>query len=285
MNTPRRLVLLLAASSLLSPAFAATPASSIPAPPADEVFYQIFVRSFRDSNGDAKGDLKGIEEKLGYLQDLGVTTLLLTPLYPSPFYHNYFADDFSRIDPTFGTEKEFRQMVAAIHQRGMKIFLDQEMQYVTGNHEWFRDSFNRPQSKYSRYLYYEGTGNTKYETGFWESPDVPTYDGQRVRIATVNLHEPAVLKYQTGLFVHWMNPTGAGLDDGVDGFRIDHMQDDLDNHGKLVNLFARFWAPLFRELKGTKPGLRILAEQADWGYGDDWLDRGQADMVFAFPIR
>jgi alpha-amylase len=253
--------------------------------PTDEVFYQIFVRSFRDSDGDAKGDLQGIEEELGYLQDLGVTTVLLTPLYLSPFYHSYFADDFTRVDPAYGTEASLRHLVRAIHQRGMQIFLDEEMQYVTGQHEWFRDSYGSPGSKYSGYLIYKGPGNTLPETGFWGNPEVQTYDGKIVLIATVNLHEPAVQAYEAGLFARWMTPTAPGADDGVDGFRIDHMQDNLDDHGLLMNLFSNFWAPLFQKLKSVKPELRILAEQADWGFGDPWLGHGLADMVFAFPIR
>ena len=108
---------LLAAAALLAP----TPASATPASFDDEVFYQIFTRSMRDSNGDREGDLKGIEHSLPYLQRLGVTSILLTPIYPSPFYHNYFANDFEGVDPEFGTMADYRSLVRAIHARGMKI--------------------------------------------------------------------------------------------------------------------------------------------------------------------
>jgi glycosidase len=278
-------LLLFAGLSGLASLAAGSPGPKQEAPAADEVFYQIFVRSFRDSDGDGQGDLKGIEQKLDYLHDLGVTTVLLTPLYRSPFYHSYFADDFTQVDPAYGTEASLRHLVKALHQRRMKIFLDEEMQYVTGHHEWFKDSFGHPGSKYSRFLVYKEPGNTKPETGYWGNPEVQTYDGKTVLIATVNLHEPAVQIYETGLFAGWMSPTAAGADDGVDGFRIDHMQDNLDDHGIVVNLFRDFWAPLFQKLKSTKPDLRILAEQGDWGYGEPWLDHGLADMVFAFPLR
>lgn len=92
----------------------------------NEVFYHIFTRSMRDSNGDRQGDLKGIEQSLPYLKRLGVTSILLTPLYPSPFYHNYFASSFDGIDPSFGTMADYRSLVRAIHARGMKLYLDQE---------------------------------------------------------------------------------------------------------------------------------------------------------------
>ncbi|MGQ3087669.1 alpha-amylase family glycosyl hydrolase, partial [Flavobacterium sp.] len=70
-----------------------------------EVMYHVFQRSFFDSNGDGHGDLKGMQQKLDYLQQLGVTTILLTPLYQSDFYHNYFATDFEAIDKEYGTFK------------------------------------------------------------------------------------------------------------------------------------------------------------------------------------
>ena len=65
----------------------------------EEIFYHVFFRSFRDSDGDRIGDLKGLTEQLDYLKDLGVTSILLTPLQPSPYYHNYFATDFESIEP------------------------------------------------------------------------------------------------------------------------------------------------------------------------------------------
>jgi glycosidase len=132
---------------------------------------------------------------------------------------------------------------------------------------------------------YDGPDNVKYQTGFWEKPEVPTYNGRQVRIATVNLLNREVQKIQTEVFLRFLRPSAPGRNDGVDGFRIDHMQDNLDEKGTLTDLFARFWTPLFRELKRAKPDVRILAEQADWGYGDDFLRRGNADMVFAFPLR
>src|SRR5690606_25691271 len=88
------------------------------------------------------------------------------------------------------------------------------------------------------------------------------------------------------LFLFWTDPHGDGsLRDGVDGFRIDHMMDDLDHKGRLTNLFADFWAPIIAAVKARNPKVRIVAEQADWGYGEAWLVRGNADLVFAFPLR
>jgi len=107
-----------------------------------EVIYHVFQRSFYDSNGDNIGDLNGLREKLGYLQDLGVTSIQLVPLYQSVFYHNYFSDNFYKIDSTFGTMQDYIALVKEIHRRGMKIYLDMETQYVTEDHPWYKDSYN-----------------------------------------------------------------------------------------------------------------------------------------------
>jgi len=280
--TPLIILVLAVLAAAARPARGAAQEISIHSAPRNEIFYLIFVRSFRDSNGDSIGDLKGIEQELGYLQDLGVTTIVLTPLYQSPFYHSYFADDFSKVDPAYGNEADFRHMVQALHKRGMKIFIDEEIQYVTSNHEWFRAATKDPKSPLARFVYRDGPDNTHMEI-----MDLASYDGSKTPVAMVNLHNPAVLDYQAKLFRYWMNPSdNAGADDGVDGFRIDHMMDDLDNLKKLDNLFTGFWAPLFKSLRAEKPGLRILAEQADWNsYGDDWFDRGTVDMVYSFQIR
>jgi glycosidase len=95
-----------------------------------EVFYLVFVRSFADSNGDRIGDFRGLERRLGYLQALGVTSILLTPIVPSTTYHNYFASRFDAVDAAYGDLTAFRHLVAAIHRRHMKIYLDEEIQYV-----------------------------------------------------------------------------------------------------------------------------------------------------------
>jgi alpha-amylase len=252
----------------------------------EEVFYQIFVRSFRDSDGDRIGDLRGIRDKLGYLHDLGVTSILLTPINPSPFYHNYFASSFEGVDPEYGGAGSLPELVAAIHARGMKIYLDQEIQYVAQDHPWWRESMGQPASEYSRFILYNGSGNTQPESGVFGLTVVPMYTGARVGIVSVNLLDSLTQRYFQNLFVSLIDPNRDGrFEDGVDGFRIDHMMDDLDMKGKLTDLFARFWAPVFAQARAVNPRIRIIAEQYDWGYGEDFLTRGGTDMVFAFPLR
>jgi len=263
----------------------AGPVRPVPAKPSDEVFYQIFERSFRDSNGDRIGDLKGLTSKLDYLKQLGITSILLTPLQPSPYYHNYFATDFKAIEPAYGSMDDYFAFIRAAHVRGLKVYLDEEFQYVAEGHPWWRDAIGKPKSPYADYLLWRDPQHSVAES-FLDQPAWAGYDGRKIGIAMVDLNRPAVKRYFLDLLMFWADPHGDGSGvDGVDGFRIDHMMDDLDNKGLDKNLFAGFWTPIFDALKARRPALRILAEQSDWGYGADWLSRGHADMVFAFPLR
>jgi glycosidase len=243
----------------------------------DQVIYQIFVRSFSDSDGDRIGDLNGIRQKIGYMKSLGVTSLLLTPIAPSLMYHNYYPSDFAGIDPKFGTMETLRQLIKAAHAQGMKVYLDEEFQYAESDNPWLKDSLGNPKSRYSDRIIYNGPHNTDPESGPYNLKAIPTYTGP-IEIATVNLPNPKVRVYFEQMFVNFAKA-------GVDGFRIDHMMDDLDGKGKIKNLFSAFWAPIFAKTRAVNPHIVFIAEQADWGYGDDWLVRGGADLAFAFPIR
>lgn len=252
----------------------------------NEVMYHVFQRSFFDSNNDGNGDLEGIRQKLDYLQELGVTTILLTPLYQSDFYHNYFATDFEKIDPTYGKFKEYRDLVQEVHRRKMKIYQDVEMQYVTGKHPWFTGSYQNPASAYGDYLVYEDKKKQQpyYFLGISE---FTTYKDTKEQLIVVNMKNPKVKEYTLKVLQYWVDPNGDGsFYDGVDGFRLDHMMDDLDNAGKLTNLFADFWSPVLASLKKQNPALQIVAEQANWNsYGYEYFEKGNVDRVFAFRLK
>ena len=251
-----------------------------------EVFYLVFVRSFADSDGDRIGDFHGIEERLGYLQALGVTAILLTPVVPSTMYHNYFTTRFDAVDPAYGDLAAFRHLVAAIHRRHMKVYLDEEIQYVEWGHPWWTESAGGAPSPYAGYILYAEGSDSLPERGFLGSTEFLGYDGRPARIAVVNLESPAVRNYFAGVFAWWLDPRhDRSFFGGVDGFRIDHMMDDLDHLGRLPHLNAGFWAPLFAQARAVNPAIAIIAEQADWQYGDDLLEQGSVDIVYAFPLR
>jgi alpha-amylase len=255
--------------------------------PKGEIIYHLFQRSFYDSNGDSHGDLNGIAQKLNYLQELGITSILLLPLYESVYYHNYFAVDFHKIDPEFGTMKDYLNLVKQVHHRGMKLYMDMETQYVTEDQLWWKDSYNNPASKYSDYILYNDKGNTQPENIIFNLTELPGFDGTKKRVATANLYSKNFQEYNFELFKYFVDPNKDGkFDDGVDGFRLDHMMDDLDFKGKLTNLFARFWTPLLTRLKQINPGLSIIAEQAVWSsYGNEYFEKGNVDRVFAFQLE
>ncbi|MGZ3820977.1 MAG: alpha-amylase family glycosyl hydrolase [Mucilaginibacter sp.] len=252
----------------------------------DEIIYHVFQRSFYDSNGDQHGDLNGIRQKLGYLQQLGVTAILLTPLYESVFYHNYFASDFKKIDPRYGTMKDYLLLIKDLHRRSMKLYMDMETQYVTEDHIWWKDGINNPNSKYSDYIIYDDKAHTKPTSIVYGLGGLLGYDSVYRKITTVNLNSPKVLQYNYRLFKFWMDPNNDGkFDDGVDGFRLDHMMDNLDNKGLMPHLFDTFWNPLLTKLRRVNPRINIVAEQASWGsIGVDYLKHGGVDRVFGFRL-
>jgi alpha-amylase len=252
----------------------------------EEIIYHIFQRSFYDSNGDMHGDLNGIRQKLDYLQKLGVTAIMLTPLYESVFYHNYFSSDFKKIDPKYGTLNDYLNLVKDLHKRGMKFYMDMETQYVTDDHLWWKDGVNNLNSPYSDFIIYDDKAHAKPTTIVYNLEGLKGYDDVYRKITTVNLNSPKVLEYNYQLFKYWMDPNGDGkFEDGVDGFRLDHMMDDLDRKHIMPHLFNTFWNPLLSKLRQVNPKINIVAEQAQWlSLGLDYLEHGGVDRVFAFRL-
>ena len=251
-----------------------------------EVIYHVFQRSFYDSNDDNIGDLKGLQQKLDYLQDLGVTSILLLPLYESVYYHNYYTNDFYKIDPEFGTMEDYLSLVKDVHRRGMKVYMDMETQYVTEDHEWYKSAVNNLESPYSDYILFKDSAHKIPETFVFNLTGWTGYNGDYKKITTVNLNNKKVLEYNINLYKFWVDPNKDGkFDDGVDGFRFDHMMNDLDRKPQLTGLFKNFWVPLISELKKVNPNLTNVAEQAEWNsWGEEYLEKAEVDRIFSFKL-
>jgi alpha-glucosidase len=187
----------------------------------DGVIYQIYPRSFADSNGDGLGDLPGIISRLDYLSDLGVDAIWLSPIYPSPDVDfGYDTRDHTAIDPRFGTLADFDRLVEAAHRRGLRIVLDMVLNHTSDQHPWFLESrASRQNPKRDWYIWREHPNNWQASFGgqAWE------YDrltGQYyLHLFTkeqpdVNWRNPDVRKAQLDVFRFW-------LERGVDGFRLD----------------------------------------------------------------
>ena len=250
------------------------------------LYYHVFVRSFADSNGDRIGDLPGVAAHLDYLAKLHVTHILLTPMQASPFYHNYFATDFDAVDEAYGGEAGWLAFVRAAHARHMKVILDEEFQYVAEGHPWWRANEGRPGRPEGRFVLWNDPAAQKRPEPFLNAPKYRTHDGRMVGIAMVDLHRNEVREWFERMLLRRVDPHGDGsLTDGVDGFRIDHMMDDLDGKGRMTDLFSRFWKPLITSLRAVRPDLEFIAEPSDWGDGRDHMRRGGATAVFDFPLR
>ena len=113
--------------------------------------YQLLIYSFADSNGDGVGDFKGIQDKLDYLDGLGVAALWLSPAHPTSSYHGYDVDDYYTVNPLFGTEQDFKNLIDAAHARDIKIYMDYVLNHSGSNNSWFKQALADPSCKYRDY--------------------------------------------------------------------------------------------------------------------------------------
>jgi alpha-amylase len=200
-------------------------------------YYEIFVGSFYDSDGDGMGDLKGVEEKLDYISDLGCNGIWLMPIMPSPTYHKYDTTDYEAVDEAYGSADDFKELASACHEKGIRLIIDVAMNHSSSQHPWFTQACEylaglkageKPDDTVCPYVDYyhfsdkqEGTtyyavpGSSSwwYEGSFWsEMPDL-------------NLKSPAVQKEFEEVADYW-------IDLGVDGFRMDaamHYEENATN--------------------------------------------------------
>lgn len=190
------------------------------------VIYQIYPRSFYDSNGDGIGDLQGIIQKLDYLKDLGVETIWFSPFYASPQADfGYDISDYRSIAPEYGTMADAEQLIQEIHSRGMKIVLDMVMNHTSDQHEWFqqsKSSRNNPKSDW--YIWKDGQGKNppnNWKSIVWgrgwhysETRNQWYYASFMPFQPDLNYRNPEVQKEMFDTVRFWLNK-------GVDGFRLD----------------------------------------------------------------
>ncbi len=187
------------------------------------IIYEVYPRSFQDSNGDGVGDIRGILKRLDYLVELGVDAIWVTPIYPSPMADfGYDVADYCAIDPLFGTMHDFERLLAETHRRGLKLILDFVPNHTSDQHPWFLESrSSRDNPKRDWYLWRDQPNNWLSNFGGpgW------TFD-QR----TEQYYYHSFLKQQPDL--NWRNPEVCAamfdtlrfwLEKGVDGFRVDVM--------------------------------------------------------------
>ncbi|MCT6890339.1 MAG: alpha-amylase family glycosyl hydrolase, partial [Lactobacillus sp.] len=126
------------------------------------IIYQIYPKSFQDSNDDGIGDLNGIRQRLPYLQQLGINTIWLNPIFVSPQVDNgYDVADYFKIDPRMGTMKDMKALIAACHQVGIHVLLDFVLNHTSDQNEWFQKAKSDPHSQYRDYYIFAGANNQR----------------------------------------------------------------------------------------------------------------------------
>ncbi len=187
----------------------------------EAVFYQIYPRSFKDSDNDGIGDIRGIIEKLDYLKDLGIDAIWLSPIYDSPNDDNgYDIRDYRKIMNEFGTMSDFDDLLSEIHSRGMRLIMDLVVNHTSDEHEWFQRAISEPGSKYGDYYIFRDKPNNW--TSFF-SGSAWKYIDERKQYALhlfskkqMDLNwENENLRSEIKEMVRWW------LEKGVDGFRMD----------------------------------------------------------------
>lgn len=203
----------------------------------DEVVYQVYPRSFQDSNHDGIGDIRGIISRLDYIRDLGVTMIWVSPVYKSPMVDmGYDISDYQDIDPQFGSMADFKELLAEANKRGMKIIMDLVVNHTSDEHEWFQAALADKQSPYRNYYIFKTTTNGEAPNN-WRSlfggstwTEVPGEPGTYYfhsfapEQPDLNWENPAMRRDIYDMINWW-------LELGVAGFRIDaitHLKKDLD---------------------------------------------------------
>lgn len=273
------------------------------------VAYQVYPRSFADSNGDGIGDIQGVITKLDYLQDLGIDLIWMSPIYPSPNDDNgYDISDYQGIHPDFGTMEDFDALLTEVHKRGMKLIMDLVINHTSDEHPWFIESRSSKDNPYRDYYIWKEGKNGK-EPNNWESifgGSAWQYDQK-----TDEYYLHVFSKKQPDL--NWENPAVRDdlfamvnwwLDKGIDGFRVDAISHIKKKEGfpHLPNPKKLDYVPSF-DAHMNQPGiqtyLKELKEKTLANYdivtvgeangvraadADEWVGgkNGKFNMIFQF---
>jgi glycosidase len=266
------------------PAAAAAPAQQV----ASGVYYEIFVRSFADSNGDGIGDLNGITARLDYLKWLGVSGLWLTPIFPSPSYHGYDVTDYYAINPQFGTMTDFQRLLREAHARGIKVLTDMVLNHTSNRHPWFEQALD-PGSPYHDWYTWAGKETdvaavSSVDGPAWHSRDDQYYLGDfSGEMPDLNYDSPSVRSEMIKLGRFW-------LAQGVDGFRLDattqiyiDFKSDVGSPRALEKNLA-WWQQYHAALRASDAEVFLLGEVPAQSEAIAAPYYSALDSVFDFPL-
>jgi maltose alpha-D-glucosyltransferase/alpha-amylase len=262
----------------------------------DAIIYQLHVKAFADSNNDGIGDFAGLTEKLGYLQDLGVTALWLLPFYPSPGRDDgYDIADYGAINPDFGTMKDFKRFIVEAKRRGLRVITELVINHTSDQHDWFKRARRSDPNSSARNWYvwsdtdqkYPGTRiiftDTEKSNWTWD-PEAGQFYWHRFfsHQPDLNFDNPRVVSALVQVMKRW-------LDTGVDGFRLDAIpylcERDGTNNENLPETHAII-RKLRAELDAYAKGKALLAEANQWPEDvQEYFGRGdECHMAYHFPL-
>jgi len=261
----------------------------------DAIIYQVHVRTFHDSNGDGIGDFQGLEAKLDYLQELGISAIWLMPFFPSPLRDDgYDIADYNAVHSSYGTLQDFRKFLGSAHDRGIRIIIEMVLNHTSDQHTWFQESRSSQENPRRDWYVWSDT-DTRYkgariifldtETSNWAwDPISKSFYWHRFfsHQPDLNYDNPAVREQMWEVMRFW-------LEMGVDAFRLDAVPYLVEREGTNCENLPEthdFLKELRRKLDEGFPGRMLLAEANQWpadlrpyfGDGDEF------HMAFHFPL-
>ena len=256
--------------------------------------YEIFVRSFRDSDGDGIGDLRGLTAKLDYIndgnpqsqRDLGARCIWLMPVDESPSYHGYDVSNYYRVEPDYGTNADFKRMVAAAHKRGIRVLVDLVLNHASSEHPWFQAALRDTASPYRQWFRFSPTkpaGKGPWGQEVWHKS--PVRDEYYYGVFTSGMpdlnYENPVVRAEAGRIARfWLREMG------VDGFRLDAVPYLVERGDTLAHSVATHTV-----LRDFSRAVRTASPRA-FTIGEVWDSTGtilsyypnELDAYFAFPV-
>ncbi|WP_309118400.1 alpha-amylase family glycosyl hydrolase [Paenibacillus sp.] len=243
--------------------------SGADAEPPSRVYYEIFVRSFYDTNGDGVGDLNGVTEKLDYLETLGAEGIWLMPINASPSYHGYDVTDYYAVNPDYGTLDDMKRLLSEAGKRDIKVLMDLVVNHTSVQHPWFLASAQGSESEKRDWYVWadpETNANDLSATGSgkaWHANDGGHYlgvfwDG----MPDLNFDNPAVREEMKKIGSYW-------LELGVDGFRLDaakHIYENVQadaNHSEKAEANVAWWQEFRAAMEETNPDVTLIGEVWD----------------------
>lgn len=226
--------------------------------------YEIFVRSFADSDGDGTGDFSGILGKADYLKELGVGNVWLLPIYPSPSYHGYDTSNFYKVNSDYGSLNSFKEMVKGLKEKGITVTLDIALNHCSPRISWFQESYNdylngdtSPESKADWFLWSETkkSGYAQWGDLYYECSDFNTSS-----MADFNWDSQTLRAEMKDVLLYWMNM-------GICGFRLDAVRYFWEGaHSKNIALLRE----LYEAVAAKYPDVYFVGE--NWTASSDYYD-------------